>query len=288
MSKASVFESINCAKFNMNFIYDQPDPRAYSRELEKLGYAIPGVAKPIFSKLISHLKSRQGSTVRVLDIGCSYGVNAALLKHNLSLHELYEHWGQGVLTDLDPAEVASRDQKFFDELEESGDISMTGLDQAESAIAYAVRAGLLDNGLAVNLQIDAVPHAAKANLALVDLVISTGCVGYVTEKSFQRLLPFITKGRLPWISNFVLRMFPFDSIDEALRDWGYVTEKLEGATFVQRRFVSTLEQQEVTDRLRERGLDPTGRESEGQLLAEFFLSRPAREVEITPIETLLA
>ncbi|MGD9195722.1 MAG: class I SAM-dependent methyltransferase, partial [Methyloceanibacter sp.] len=87
---------------------------------------------------------------------------------------------------------------------------------------------------------------------------------------------------------FVLRMFPFDAIDECLREWGYVTEKLEGATFVQRRFDTALEQQEVIEQLHERGLDPTNKESNGQLLAEFFLSRPAQEVEARPIERLLA
>lgn len=288
MTNSTGFESINCAKANMDYIYDQPDPRAYSRELEKLGYAIPGNAKPIFRQLISHLQRRHGGTVRVLDIGCSYGVNAALLKHNMSMEELYDHWGRAVLRDLAPVEVARSDLQFFDELEGSEDISITGLDQAESAVAYGLQAGLLDKGLAVNLEIDPVPDAAKANLALVDLVTSTGCVGYVTEKSFEGLLPFITQVRLPWISNFVLRMFPFDAIDECLREWGYVTEKLEGATFVQRRFDTALEQQEVIEKLHERGLDPTNKESNGQLLAEFFLSRPAQEVEARPIERLLA
>jgi hypothetical protein len=184
--------------------------------------------------------------------------------------------------------VARSDLQFFDELEGSEDISITGLDQAESAVAYGLQAGLLDKGLTVNLEIDPVPDAAKANLALVDLVTSTGCVGYVTEKSFEGLLPFITQVRLPWISNFVLRMFPFDAIDECLREWGYVTEKLEGATFVQRRFDTALEQHEVIEQLHERGLDPTNKESNGQLLAEFFLSRPAQEVEARPIERLLA
>jgi hypothetical protein len=206
----------------------------------------------------------------------------------MSMEELYDHWGRAVLRDLAPVEVARSDLQFFDELEGSEDISITGLDQAESAVAYGLQAGLLDKGLAVNLEIDPVPDAAKANLALVDLVTSTGCVGYVTEKSFEGLLPFITQVRLPWISNFVLRMFPFDAIDECLREWGYVTEKLEGATFVQRRFDTALEQHEVIEQLHERGLDPTNKESNGQLLAEFFLSRPAQEVEARPIERLLA
>ncbi len=83
-------------------------------------------------------------------------------------------------------------------------------------------------------------------------------------------------------------MFPFESIEETLKDWGYVTEKLEGRTFVQRRFAAADEQEEVLEQLRERGVDPTGKESEGYLLAEFYLSRPAHDEAEAPIERLLA
>jgi len=162
-----------------------------------------------------------------------------------------------------------------------------GLDQAESAVAYALEVGLLDEGLAVNLETEALPKAAAEDLALVDLVTSTGCIGYVTETSFESLLPHVMQGRPPWISNFVLRMFPFDPIEEVLKDWGYVTEKLEGRTFIQRRFAAAEEQEQVLEQLRERGIDPTGKEAEGQLLAEFYLSRPLHEVITTPIDRLL-
>ncbi len=92
MSGDSTFGKINEAKTNLDHIYNQPDPRAYFRKLRQLGYFIPGHAKPIFQKLISHLWRRGNDTVHVLDLGCSYGVNAALLKHDLSMSELYEHF----------------------------------------------------------------------------------------------------------------------------------------------------------------------------------------------------
>jgi predicted TPR repeat methyltransferase len=288
MSGDTAFKEINEAKADMDHIYDQPDPRAYFRELKKLGYAIPGAAKPIFQKLISHLQRRRSNPVHMLDLGCSYGVNAALLKHDLSMPELYEHWGQEALAEAAPEEVAAHDRRFFADLDEQEDISVIGLDQAESAVAFAEEAGLLDEGHAVNLETGPLPEAATEELARVDLVTSTGCIGYVTEKSFERLLPAVTQGRSPWIGNFVLRMFPFDPIEEILKDWGYVTEKLEGRTFVQRRFASAEEQEQVLEQLRECGVDPAGKESEGHLLAEFYLSRPAKEVAEAPIERVLA
>lgn len=288
MSGNTVFEEINEAKANMDHIYDQLDPRAYFRELRKLGYAIPGLAKPIFQKLISRLRRQPNDIVHVLDLGCSYGVNAALLKHDLSMSELYELWGNKAHLEVTPEEVVAHDRRFFGNLDESGDIEVIGLDVAESAIEFAEEAGLLDEGIAVNLETEPLPRLAKESLAPVDLVMSTGCVGYVTEKSFDRLLPAVTQGQAPWMANFVLRLFPFDAIEETLNDWGYVTEKLEGRTFVQRQFASADEQEQVLEQLCERGIDPTGQEAEGNLLAEFYLSRPANELAGTPIESLLS
>ena len=288
MLEDAAFEEINDAKANMDDIYNQSDPRAYFRELHKLSYAIPGIAKPIFQKLIRHLQRRRDNTVHVLDLGCSYSVNAALLKYDLSMEKLYEHWGKKALMEATSEEVVMHDRRFFDNLGEQEDISVIGLDQADSAIAFAEAAGLLDEGVAVNLEAEQLPALAKEVLAPVDLVTSTGCVGYVTEKSFERLLPAVTKEQSPWIANFVLRMFPFDSIEETLNDWGYVTEKLEGRTFDQRHFVSSEEQEQVIEQLHANGIDPTGKEVEGHLLAEFYLSRPANEVAEAPIERLLA
>ena len=99
MSDNMTFKEINEAKVSMGDIYNQSDPRAYFCELNKLDYAIPGAAKPIFQKLIFHLQQRRDDTIHVLDLGCSYGVNAAILKYDLSREDLYKHWGQEALVE---------------------------------------------------------------------------------------------------------------------------------------------------------------------------------------------
>ncbi len=286
MTGDSDFDEINEAKANMDHIYDRPDPRAYFRELKKLNYKIPGAAKPVFQNLISALQRRRREPVCVLDIGCSYGVNAALLKHDLSMPELYRHWGQERLAEATSEEVIEYDQRFFEQLEEPENIEVIGLDQAENAVEFAQEVGLLNEGLAINLETEELPEPVKEELSSVDLVTSTGCVGYVTEKTFDHLLPTITQDQKPWFANFVLRMFSFDAIEETLDHWGYVTEKLEGETFVQRSFASSEEQEQVLEQLREAGVDPTGKEDQGYLLAEFYLSRPAEAVAERPLEQL--
>lgn len=288
MTNNANFEELNGAKAKLDHIYDRPDPRAYFSELNKLGYAIPDAAKPIFQILIGHLQQRWHDTVHVLDLGCSYGVNAALLKHHLSMVDLYEHWGERKLADAQTEELIAYDQRFFADFDEPEDIEVVGLDPAQNAIAFAEDVGLLDKGIAADLETEPLPAPAKQELRSVDLMISTGCIGYVTQKTFDRLLPAVTQGQPPWIANFVLRLFPFDAIEETLSDWHYVTEKLEGQTFVQRRFASANEQEQMLEILCHRGVDPTGKEAEGNLLAEFYLSRPMKDAAELPIERLFS
>jgi len=286
MSAYNAFESINEAKADMDHIYNQSDPRAYFHELNKLDYAIPDTAKLIFQTLIGHLQASQNDTIHILDLGCSYGINAAILKHDLSMDKLYEHWGQKKMMDATSEGVSAYDKKFLADTDTSADIEVIGLDLAEKAIAFGVKSGLLNEGLVANLETEALSARAKEKLAPVDLVTSTGCVGYLTEKSFDRLLPVIGEGHQPWIANFVLRLFPFDAIAKSLDKWGYVTEKLEGQTFFQREFASDDERDQVLEQLRDRGVDPTGKEAEGYFLAEFYLSRPKKDAAEMPIERL--
>lgn len=288
MAANDAYGEINESKASMDHIYDQPDPRAYFRELQKLDYAIPGNAQPVFRDIISRLRETRDGPVRVLDIGCSYGVNAALLKHGLSLDELYDHWVDDGIAAATPDELIAQDRHFFKQMNGADNLEVIGLDTAEHAVEFAEKVGLLDEGLAVNLEEESLPAPAREELAPVDLVVSTGCVGYVSETTFERLLPAVTRGRSAWLANFVLRMFPFDPIEKALARWGYVTEKLVGQTFIQREFASAEEQAHVLEQLSARGIDAAGAEAEGHLVAEFYLSRPAGEAAALPLAKLLA
>jgi carnitine O-acetyltransferase len=75
--------------------------------------------------------------------------------------------------------------------------------------------------------------------------------------------------------HLVLRMFPFDEIRNTLDTLGYVTEKVEDQTFLQRRFASNEEKTHVLERLSGLGIDASGLEAEGWYHAEAFISRPA-------------
>jgi SAM-dependent methyltransferase len=282
------YDEINDAKATMDHIYDRADPRAYFRELKSVGYQIPGAAKPVLQRLIELRQKQTDDTVHILDVGCSYGINAALLKHDLSIQDLYDRWAELEQGSATAKEIIEQDADFFAQLDQVEDIEVIGLDVAENAVAYGEQAGLLDRGLAMDLESQPLPQDVWPDLATVDLVTSTGCVGYVTEKSFEELLPAVTRGARPWFANFVLRMFPFEEIAETLGKAGFVTEKLSQRLFVQRKFASRDEQDKVLEQLIERGIDPSGKETKGHLLAELYLTRPRDEAVDVPIERLLA
>jgi hypothetical protein len=83
-------------------------------------------------------------------------------------------------------------------------------------------------------------------------------------------------------------MFPYDSISDLMRQSGLVTEKLQGVTFVQRRFHSEEECIGVLEKLEAQGIDPRYKEAEGLLHAELFVSRPPGDCERHPLEELVS
>lgn len=255
-------------------IYRQADPREYFRVLYGLDYVIPQLAKDVFGQLVAQLEILRGRPIKVLDLGCSYGTNAALLRHPLSLDRLAQRYSDLAQSGCSPQDIVALDRNYFRSWPRQ-DVSIVGLDASPPAIRYAREVGLLDDGLALDLEQTA-PTAEFENMVRdVDLVISTGCVGYVGKKTFDAIAA-AAKGS-PWFASFVLRMYSFDEIEAAFDAKGYVTEKLNGVTFVQRRFASEAECKTTMAALEARGIDVSGKEAEGLLIAEFFLSRPKAE-----------
>ncbi|OLR93811.1 methyltransferase domain-containing protein [Actinokineospora bangkokensis] len=260
-------------KTSFDHIYTQPDPRSYFAALREVDYRIPDLAKPYFAKLVAEYRQTQDTpTPQVLDIGCSYGINAALLRADTTMDTLYDHYTDPARAGLDRAGLLAQDRALLHPGEGGEDIRVVGFDASAPALAYAREAGFLDDTVHADLETAEPTEAQAAALAGTDLVISTGCVGYVTEATLVRVAR-AQGGRLPWMAHFVLRMFPYDPIAEALAELGYETTAVPGA-FKQRRFASADEQTQVLDTIAAAGVDPTGLETEGWLYAELHLSHP--------------
>jgi hypothetical protein len=283
------YDAANAGKADFEWTYNRLDPRSYFSALGELDYAIPERAAPVFLDVFdAYATRRRQSRLTVLDIGCSYGVNAAVLKYGRSMDELRRRYGAFDGTEAAPRDVLRADQRAYASENARRDLEIIGIDRAQFAASYAFWAGLLDDAIPENLEeTDPSPQAAAA-IARCDLVISTGVVGYVTERTFARILDCQPQDAQPWIASFVLRMFDYGDVSRMLETRGYVSERLPDRLFRQRRFADDAEQAHVKEVLRGRGLDPEGLESEGCYLAEFFLARPAAEVEAAPIAEILS
>lgn len=276
-------------KISLDHIYTQPDPRAYFSTLRSLGYAIPALARPCFAALIDEYRRiRQVPIPRVLDVGCSYGINAALLRSAATMDELYERYAGPEAAACSRAELLRRDRELLRSWQgrehgrggEAG-ARFVGLDVSEPALAYALAAGFLDEAVHADLESGEPTGRQRDLLAGTDLVVSTGCMGYVTEKTISRIVD-AQGGRLPWMAHFVLRMFPFDPVADTLVAAGYETHRVD-RLFRQRRFATAEEQSLVLGNLSALGIDPAGLEADGWFYAQLHLSLP-RE---TPVRAII-
>lgn len=258
--------------------YNQPDPRAYFTTLRDLDYRIAGEAQPVMRKALEAVRSHRSlDTVKVADLGASYGINAALLKCEIELNDLNHLYSDPAIADISREELLQRDRRFYAEHDCDSSVETVGIDPAGNAIGYGVDVGLLDHGITTNLEEEPLKRDDVAALRGTDLVMSTGCIGYVTETSIEKLLEATAKER-PWMAHSVLRMFTFEPYKELLRERGYVTERMEG-TLLQRQFANDAERAHVIDNLQEMGLDSEGMESEGWYHANVFLSRPVEDAQ---------
>lgn len=286
MAVLTDFDLDDDGKIDLNGIYDRPDPRDYYQTLVNLDYRVPGEAQPIFHRVIATLRAeRDRREITALDVGSSYGVNGALLKHDFDLSELFDLYSPSATAGLSHHDLLRRDREVIARREGDPDLTVIGVDPAANAVGYACDAGFLDGGIVSDLETGSPTEADAALLADVDLVISTGAIGYVGAPTFEQILNH-ARSR-PWFALFALRMFSIESVAALLRDRGYDVFRLAGSTFRQRRFAGKEEAAEVIANLEQQGIDPSGLESEGWYHAECFFARPANSMAEAPIKGLV-
>ncbi|WP_234384500.1 hypothetical protein [Streptomyces sp. MMG1121] len=265
-------------------LYDQPDPRAYFRVLGALDYQTPRHAQGVFRRMAANRTARPAGRAGVLDICCSYGINAALLNHDLTWDDLYAHYTSPRAGALTTAELIEWDRAYYAARRRRDAVPATGLDVAAPALDYALAVGLLDHAFTENLETAPPSPALRHAMRDTRLITVTGGASFLSPRTF---LPLLAAADAPvWIAAFVLRTGSYQPIAESLRSHGLVTEKAAGATFAQRRFTSPQEQQYAVDAVARAGEDPDGRESEGYFHTALYVSRPPEDTAAFPLATL--
>lgn len=256
-------------------IYDRPDPRAYFARLAPLDYRIPHHAQPVFRAAVAELaRRRPGVPVTVVDLCCSYGINAALLNHDVTLSDLYDRYTDPATAGLSRAELVAADREFYAARRRPDAVPVVGVDVSPQAVTYAADAGLLDAAFAENLEAGPASAALAAALAPADLVTVTGGLSYIGPRTFDAVLT-AARGRVRTVA-FAVRPVDYRPVADVLRRHGLVTRTSE-LTYPQRRFTGPEERRNTLERVRAAGLDPAGREAEGYYHAALHVSRPAGE-----------
>lgn len=279
------FSRINRDKAIFDDIYALDDPRAYFSVLGGLDYMIPDVAEPVVRQILAAKDSATSDKPIVLDVGCSYGINAAVHRFPLTFGGLRHRYARREMRAISSETLVDLDRKFYSAWPDVGLARFIGLDVSAPAIRYATAVGLLEQGVVADLETESLSTESARILRFTDVIMSTGCIGYVTEKTFSKILD-ATETR-PWIISFVLRMFPYDCLAATFAKRGLVTERLTGATFIQRRFRDAEEFERTLATLAALGVDATGLESEGLFHADLILSRPESDARAAPLDDIV-
>jgi len=271
---------------NFDAIYNGHDPRAYFVELGRLDYEIPHHGQGVFAAVLAARRRKSGGAEPVLDLCCSYGVNAALMTTDLTMADIAQHYRSPEVSRLGAEEMAVLDEGYYARHRIDDPPTVAGLDISPRAIDYARRVGLLAHGSVENLE-ESPPSPPLADVvASTGVITVTGGVGYITARTYGHLYDACGES-VPWLAAFALRRFSFHDIADVLAERGLVTERLMGRTFPQRRFASDEERDFTLRHLDEAGLDIAGREADGRFHTDFYLSRPAAEVAERPLSELL-
>lgn len=272
------FSHVGAIKSDFNQIYRARDPRSYFKVSGQLGYVLPELAAPVLFQLVGQLIRQKGRPVTILDIGCSYGTLAAIMRYGLNVKQLRDRYAAGPIQALSSDHLVSYDANYFAGWPRCDDVRFIGLDRSAAAISYALRVGLIEEGLVVDLETDVPNKRACSVISRVDLMVSIGAAGYISEKTFVELLKPFPSGHAPWIASFVPRIIDYTNVAEIISQHDLTTERLDGITFAERRFRDSTEFHDAIRLIQARGIDAAGKEADGVCHAELFVSRPSTDI----------
>jgi SAM-dependent methyltransferase len=209
-------------KYDFTDEYSQSTPDLLLRRLGLLTYVAPAVMAWIFGALQKSLgRAFKGN---ILDVGCSYGINSMALGKGLTLANVYR------LADTNGLSVNSlRAMPWL-----TPDIRVIGHDVSSEALTFAEEAELIDRRIDADLEVRGLSDEEQRLVGEVDLVISSGAIGYVSEHSFGQLIRSTGDRPLSGIATCA-EWYDMDGIVHAMEAEGLGAVVHTDITFPQRR-----------------------------------------------------
>ena len=272
-------------------VYDLEDPSPYFNALRPSDYRMPEVLAGTLKAIHRSVRAARdaGDTLRVLDFACGYGAVGALLRHRISMRELYAWYARRHWRPDDGRTHWESDGDFFAaRRERSQGLEIGGTDIAGIALEYAAAMGFLDRTFHANLIDHAPGEELEQFVRGVDLVVESGSLGELLPAAFERILDCGARRRSPWFLYAPRPDTDWTGLDTLWAVRGYRAESV-GTEPV--RYRKPLEAAERADMLR--ATRALGRPDESvmrddYLLVDMMLARPEADAGNPPIERLRA
>ena len=257
-------------------IYTQDSPYRYLKEMDRLEYSISDSTKPLYNSIIEQLEKTFSRPINILDLGSSYGINSSLMKYNLTMSELNNFFLNGT----EPTKKETK--QFYEECTNNDNMNFYQIDISEEALNFSEEMNLCERGMNVDLE------AEKLNLLeslpKMDIVIATGCVGYIGYKAFLNLLKVIknrqsnsikteTEYVAPIFAFSVLRMFEMEDIEEVFEMYDYSIVKSDIQPIRQRCFSDPNEKAQTVSLLHGMKINTEKYEDDGNFYADFYIAK---------------
>ena len=257
-------------------IYTQKFPDGYLEEMKRLHYRISDKTKPLYLSLAEHLIKKLSRPINILDIGSSYGINSALMKYDLEMSDLDDFFLQEESTSLEQS------RQFFEKIPSNDNLNFYQVDISDRALQFSEDVKLCKKGICVNLETESLPIKETPSF---DMIIATGCIGYIGYKAFSNIFELIKKQQAkysqsdmdkPIFAFSVLRMFDMEKIQQTFDYYGYSLVRTDLDPIRQRRFSDSDERRETISLLNSKGIDEKGFEDDGHFYAHFYFASPKR------------
>lgn len=273
-----IYETENLVKSCFDEYYTAPTPHSYIAMMAHTGYEIGEQARPycVAATELLRMHNEDAWPVQMLDIGCSYGMGSAFVKYGCSFDEMVAFFSTRAPQDYYAACEAVR--AWLNVTPTPNDVRCVGLDSSKPAVRFAMQAGLLDGCIARDFENpDITPNAEERSwLRSCNLMISTGAIGYVTDRTMAHVVRYAGKDHPSEFGPFavltILRMFDATPIREVFERHGFNFEKVPEVMLPQRRFTDEKERKAVLKLLHDKGNRTSEWEDQGKQFAELFIA----------------
>jgi len=257
-------------------IYIQDSPYEYLKEMDRLEYSISDSTKLLYNSIIEQLEETLSRPINVLDLGSSYGINSSLMKYNLTMSELSDFFLNG------SKPTKKETKQFYKGCTSNDNLNFYQIDISEEALKFSEEMNLCERG--INIDLESKKLNLLESLPKIDIVIATGCVGYIGYKAFLNLLKVIknrqsnsneseTEYDYPIFAFSVLRMFDMKDIGEVFEMYDYSIVKSDIKPIRQRSFSDPKEKTQTVTLLHDMEINTEKYEDDGNFYADFYIAR---------------